>query len=128
MSEYVLDTSAVLSVLRGERGSEFVVKHGRGALISSANTAEVLSCTDVRKASRDFVEAAFGAMGLLEIPFDRVQAELLAEISPQGLGFVDRACLALAKSRGLIVLTGDRALLKHDVGVEVRLFRESQEK
>lgn len=128
MSEYVLDTSAVLSVLRGERGSEFVVKHGRGALISAVNIAEVLSCADVRKASRDFVEAAFGTMDLLEIPFDRVQAELLAEISPQGVGFADRACLALAKSRGLIVLTGDRALLKHDVGVEVRMFREPQTK
>lgn len=128
MSEFVLDTSAVLSVLRGERGSEFVVQHGRGALISAVNTAEVFSCADVRNASRDFVEAAFGTMGLLEIPFDRVQAELLAEISPPGLGFVDRACLALAKSRGLIVLTGDRDLLQHDVGVEVRLFRESQTK
>jgi len=128
MSDFVLDASAVLGVLRSEPGADYVVEHGRGSLISSVNIAEVLSHADIRHASRERVEAGFRAMHLREVPFDREQAEILATIYQltlgSSVGFADRACMALAKKHGLTALTGDHDWLKHDVGVEIQLFRQ----
>lgn len=128
MTEFVLDASAVLAVLRGEAGAQFVVEHGRGSLISSVNMAEVFCHAEIRQASRERVEAGIRVMQLREVPFDRQQAEILAMIYPltvgSSVGFADRACMALARKHGLTALTGDHDWLKHDAGVEIQLFRQ----
>ena len=40
-----------------------------------------------------------------------------------GLSLGDRACLALAKSQGGLVLTADRVWATLDIGVEIELIR-----
>lgn len=123
-----MDASAVLAVLRRERGADIVQQHVRGSLISSVNLAEIFYKTDADGADRERVERALMNMQLLEIPFGRDQAEIVASIYPMtigsSVGFADRACLALAKSHGIPALTGDHDWLKHDIGVEVLLFRK----
>jgi PIN domain nuclease of toxin-antitoxin system len=44
-------------------------------------------------------------------------------LQPFGLSLADRACLALAKQRGLPVLTADRIWQTLDLGVAVVLIR-----
>lgn len=126
LSKFVLDSSAVLAVLREERGAEFVMERAQDGLISSVNLAEVFSYVLTRGSGRDSVEALIRAMRLREFPFDRHQADILASIYSgtlgSSVGFADRACLALAKSHGVAALTGDHDWLKHDIGVEVLLF------
>lgn len=130
VSEFVLDASAVIGVLRNEPGADYVVERGRGALISSVNVAEVIFHPDVAHANLERVEALFRAMHLREVPFDRQQAETLALIHPRTLGssvgFADRACMALAMQQGIPALTGDRDWVKHDVGVAIELFRNRE--
>lgn len=99
--------------------------------MSSVNIAEVFSHTDIRRSSRHRVEAAINAMHIREVPFDHEQAEILASIYPKTLGssvgFADRACLALAVKYNIAVLTGDTDWLKHDVGIDIQLFRNCTE-
>jgi ribonuclease VapC len=60
-------------------------------------------------------------------PFDADQAVEVGGLEPalrgRGISLGDRACLMLARARGLPVLTGDRKWAELDLGVEVRLFR-----
>jgi len=132
MCSCVVDSSALIAILRKERGAGYVRDHARGAAISSVNLAEVLSYTLLRGAGREPVEALLRAMQLTEVPFDREQCDMVASIYTATLGssvgFADRACLALAKSQDLPALTGDHAWLQHDIGVEVLLFRQSKRK
>jgi len=53
-------------------------------------------------------------------------AELREPTRDLGLSFGDCACLALGFSLGMPILTGDRAWLKLDVGVEIELARPSE--
>lgn len=130
MSSPVVDSSAVIAVLREEPGADYVQQHARGGAISSVNLAEVYSYALLRNSGYEQVAALIGAMQLREFPFDHRQAEMLASIYKKTLGssigFADRACLALAKSQDTPVLTGDHDWLKHDIGVEVLLFRKRQ--
>ena len=61
------------------------------------------------------------------VDFDRSQAviagELRAATRPAGLSFGDRACLALAVSRQLKVLTADRAWANLAVDLSIELLR-----
>jgi ribonuclease VapC len=129
MTKLVLDASAVTAVLRQEPGAENVIPHLRGSLISSVNLAEVFCITQSRGSRLDHDEFAVRSMHLQRVPFDDAQARVVATIFPKTtgstIGFADRACLALALSHNLPVLTSDRDWLKPDLGIEVRLFRGS---
>ena len=61
------------------------------------------------------------------VPFDEMQAWDAGRLRPYtralGLSVADRACLALARTLDLPVLTGDRAWTSLDVGVDIRVFR-----
>lgn len=66
--------------------------------------------------------------GVVEVvAFRPEDALLVAALCPltkaQGLSLEDRACLALARSLGLPVLTTDAAWQKIEVGVEVPVVR-----
>jgi PIN domain nuclease of toxin-antitoxin system len=67
------------------------------------------------------------ATGIEVVAFDSDQAqrtgELIVLTRSHGLSLGDRACLALAQSRGIPALTADRAWLGLDVGVEIRSLR-----
>lgn len=127
MSEVVLDASALLALVLAERGAERVAETLEKALISSVNlseTAAVLMDSGIPSAR---VRARLSRHGLTTVPFDEEDALLAAELRAltrgAGLSLGDRACLALAKRRGLPALTADRAWAALDIGVEVRLIR-----
>jgi PIN domain nuclease of toxin-antitoxin system len=61
------------------------------------------------------------------VPFDADQAAIAAELRrttrSKGLSLGDRACLALAVSRGTVALTTDRIWGEIDLPVEIRVLR-----
>jgi PIN domain nuclease of toxin-antitoxin system len=122
-----MDASAILALFGGERGEDTVRANLPGSVISAVNVAEVGS----RAADRGFSEAElrdYMNSTRLEIaPFDAelafASAALRAQTKPHGLSLGDRACLALARQRGLPVLTADTACARLRVGVEIELIR-----
>jgi len=123
----VLDASALLALLRDEEGAAMVAEalEQGGVLMSAVNWAETLSrLSDYGQDLDGFVE--YADVLVLE-PFDQIQAEASARLRvttrKAGLSLGDRACLALAKTRGLAVLTADRGWTGVALGVEIRLIR-----
>jgi ribonuclease VapC len=123
----VLDASAVLASFLGESGGALVLDALPNALLSAVNYTEALTRLLDRGVPESELTAA--AADIVEIvePFDEEQARLAAGLRPatrdRGLSLGDRACLALALSRGLPTLTADRRWSGLAVGVEIRLLR-----
>jgi ribonuclease VapC len=127
MSRVVLDASAILAILRKEKGADHVKRRLRGAMVSSVNIAEVLCVSRTRGASPEVDAWMLDSMELERVPFDedhaRVVASIFRETSGGNIGFADRACLALGLLKGLPVLTGDGEWKNYKLGIEVELFR-----
>ncbi len=129
----VLDASALLAYLRREPGAPVVREVlEQGCAISAANWAEVLS--KVAEGGEDPVQTVEffergGVLGqsLIVHPLNDAQALEIARLRPltreAGLSLGDRACLALAASLALPVLTTDRAWSGLDLDLEVELVR-----
>jgi len=126
-SEVVLDASALIALMREEKGAERVATVIDHAVIGAVNLAEVAS-KFVREGIvigviREWVD-------ILELdvrPFDRELAYAAGGLLPatrgQGLSFGNRACLALARALGAPALTTDRAWRDLDVGVAIEVIR-----
>jgi len=125
--DVVFDASAVLAILKRERGAERVVSLLGRSIISCVNLAEVQS---------KLVDAGLGAraawrsiefLGCRAVPFDSGQAReagsLIEATQRYGLSLGDRACLALAIERKAKVYTTDRAWKNLSLGVEVEVLR-----
>lgn len=121
----VLDASALLCLLNEEAGSERVEAMLDAALISSVNYSEVVAKIVDRGGSAELAKAMLDPLHLHIVDFDRLQAvhagALRDATRGAGLSFGDRACLSLAASRQLKVLTADRAWgqLALDLHIEV---------
>lgn len=125
----VLDSSALLAYLFDETGTDRVAPLLEGALISAVNLTEVVTKTIDAGDDPDLTLADLAELTLVVVPFDRAQAATAARLRTTtrraGLSLGDRACLALAHSRGLPAITGDRAwaAIAEDVGVAIELIR-----
>lgn len=117
MTEAVLDASAVMALMMGEDGADVVASVLPGALVSAVNAAEVVA----KFVERDMAAHGKAYRGILDlgievVPFDGDQAVVCGALRwvtrIAGLSLGDRACLALAKTRNLPVLTADRAWLR----------------
>lgn len=123
----VLDASALLAVLHGEKGADVVEALLDGAVMSAVNWSEVVQ----KAASRGVETVGLGedvvALGVRIVEFDRAAAEAAARLWPltqaAGLSIADRACLALAGALGGEAVTADTAWADVDVGVSVRVIR-----
>jgi ribonuclease VapC len=128
----VLDASALLALFMHEQGGERVAQAiPRGAAISALNWAEVLARlvdlggdpADI--SARTLPAAAAGAVEV--VPFDdegaRETARLRAKTRSLGLSLADRAALALAKARGIPVLTADRAWRSLRLPIKIEVIR-----
>jgi PIN domain nuclease of toxin-antitoxin system len=123
----VLDASAVIAAVNGEKGGDLVFPQLMGATISAVNWAEVVERLTSAGVSGDGLRADLEGMGVRIAPVNADQAELAAHLRKPtrkaGLSLADRLCIALGAERGVPVLTADRAWADLDLGVEIRLIR-----
>lgn len=123
----VLDASALLAFMFRESGHEQVATVIDDSCISAVNLSEVIgrfvrdghdALTVLRRISGTAIEV---------VPFGDSDAAIAAALVPKtrshGFSLADRACLALALSRGVAAVTADRAWVEVDVGVRVQLIR-----
>jgi PIN domain nuclease of toxin-antitoxin system len=127
MSRYVIDSSALLTIFKGETGHEMVAPLLRSALISAVNSAECVSALVRDGIAPDSALDSLRKAPVRVVPFDRSLAEqagtLIAKTKPYGLSLGDRACLALAMREGLPVLTADRAWTSVKLDIDIHLVR-----
>lgn len=132
MSRAVLDASALLAVLHGERGFEAAVPYLHGGLVSAVNYSEVLKKMLERGSELSLTRLHLSRFNLQIIPFAEAEAVRAAEIWPQckpyGLSSADRACLALGLLHKAIVVTADQRMQDADVDVELVMIREARQK
>ena len=125
----ILDSSAVLAVLRNETGASVVLEALTDGVICAINLGEVAQ-VQIREGKTR--EQAAAILNELQIPVVDVDAdlaiyaaELRMKVLKKGISQADSICLALAQREGAVALTGDRKWLEvaEMLGVEVRLIR-----
>lgn len=111
MSDVVLDASALLAMLKGERGAAKVAGAIAGARISAVNYAEVVSHFIHAGMPEREVDAMLDPLPMTVVPIDKVLAQLAGRLravtASAGLSLGDRCCLALARRDGLAAWTSD---------------------
>jgi PIN domain nuclease of toxin-antitoxin system len=126
-NEVVLDASAMLAILKRERGADRVLAVLNRAMVSCVNLAEVQ--TKLVDAGLDPAHAwaSVTFLGCRGIPFGEEQAResgtLVTQTKSLGLSLGDRACLALAIERKAKVYTADRNWKSLSVGIEIEVIR-----
>jgi PIN domain nuclease of toxin-antitoxin system len=123
----VLDSSALMAVMRREAGAEKVAACLDWAIISTVNLAEVetklvSAGLDERLAWQHIVE-----IQCKSAPFDEEQARIaggLVKVTrPFGLSLGGRACLALAIEHKATVYTTDRTWKNLELGIAIEVIR-----
>jgi ribonuclease VapC len=122
----LLDASAVLAFLQGERGAQVIRPLLGESLVLSVNWSEVLQKV-TRRSDRSAAEvgAMLVAVGVEVEPLWRGDAERAAEmwsIWPH-LSLADRCCLAAAERLDVTVYTADGEWASLDSSVRVELIR-----
>lgn len=127
MTEFVLDASALLALLRSEPGAERVMSVIDGAAISAVNWSEVVQKSIANGLDHRERRADLEMLGLRVEPFLPEDAEAAAELWPRtrglGLSLADRACLALARRLDATALTADRTWLDLRPALRVESIR-----
>jgi len=127
MTEVVLDSSAIVAVVRSEPGAEAVAAVMAQSLVSVVNEAEVIGVL-IRYGNSP--ERALSLV--LDLPYRRVDLDtqlarragmLWRDLRPRGLSLGDRCCLALAEREKLPAVTADQRWADLPLDVEVRVFR-----
>lgn len=130
----VLDASALLAYLQGERGADAVAEAlaGGAAVIGAVNWSEALSKLAERGQDPDAIAERLEAEGLIGgvlsvMPLMAKDAPLIARLRPPtraaGLSLGDRACLALGITLGLPVITAERLWADLDLPISVEVIR-----
>jgi len=127
MVEAVFDASAVLAIAFNEPGAEHALARMSSATISTVNLSE---------AGAKLIDKGLGAveafrwLAALQLKvevFDGDQAvaaaSLRAVTRTKRLSFADRACIALAASKGAVAMTTDRAWAELDLPCPIKLLR-----
>lgn len=127
MSNIVFDSSAVLALLKMEKGHKMVSDNLDNALISSVNFTEVATVVFRRGFAQEEVLDSLTNSFPNIIDFDKEQSLIAASLDnitkEYGLSLGDRACLALAKHKNLPVITADKIWKEIDLGLDIRLIR-----
>ena len=124
---HVVDTSAVLAAMLGERGGDQVVAPGRSLHLSIVNLGEIYTKVVKRGGLIADVDAYLAGLPIRIRAFRKAHAAEVALLRPEtrhrGISFGDRACLGLARVTMLPVLTADTKWAELDIGVDIRLIR-----
>lgn len=135
MTACVIDASAVLAFLFGERGGDIAQAWlDRGAAMSTANVQEVVAKLVGRGASLADAVATIGDLAVEAADLTLADAitagGLIAITKPIGLSAGDRCCLALGRRLGVPVVHAEQRwqALAGDMGVEMVLVREAADR
>lgn len=129
MSIVILDASALLAMLKGERGADKVAGAIADARISAVNYAEVVSHFIHAGMPEREIDAMLDPLPMTVVPIDKALADsagrLRAITARAGLPLGDRFCLALARRDGLPAWTSDQAWnsIVDAAGVEIVAIR-----
>jgi ribonuclease VapC len=129
VSEVVFDASALIAMIKGERGATKVAGAIASARMSAVNYAEVVSHFVHAGMPIDEVDAMLDPLPLTLVPIDKPLAQaaghLRAATASAGLSLGDRFCLALAHGDGLPAWTADLIWTEvaEAVGVKVVAIR-----
>jgi len=125
--QFVLDTSAVLTMMRDAPGGSVVGIQLRQAAISAVNWTEVVDDCLAHQVDADKLRLDLERIGLTILPFTPEDACRAAEFWDPSrkirLSMSERASLALAARLEVPVMTAVRAWRHLNVGVEIRLLR-----
>lgn len=129
MTAAVLDASAIIALLKGERGASKVAGVIADAVVGVFNQAEVISHFVHLGAPVDEVRAMLEALPYKVIEANEALAWEAGALRPAtraaGLSLGDRFCLALAKQTGAPAYTADKAWkdVAADTGAKVIVIR-----
>ena len=127
MSAIVFDSSVVIAILKQERGFESAEGLLSEALISTVNLAEVATYLARNSVPRETIQEVLASFPIQVVPFEEslaIETECLyPSCKHLGLSLGDHACLALAISRKLPVLTADIVWSKLDLGISIQVLR-----
>ena len=119
MSDYVLDSSAVLALLFQEKGMELIERILDRSIIGRVNESEILTKLVARGSSISEASDELGELKLAVAELNEIQSRKIAELRPLtkhlGLSLGDRACLALAIQENATAVTADRIWKDLDV-------------
>jgi ribonuclease VapC len=125
----VLDASAIIALLKGERGATKVSGVVADAVVGVFNQAEVVSHFVHLGAPAEEIREMLGALPYTVVAADEALAwdagALRSVTSSAGLSLGDRFCLALAKRMDLPAYTADRAWkdIEAEAGVKILVIR-----
>ena len=126
-SRTVFDASALLALLYEEKGADKVLRRISHACISTVNLTEVASRMIHKGEPQEEVLPRLQALDIAIVEYDETQALLAAKLysktRSKGLSLADRACLALAITHKLPVLTADKAWASLKLGVKIETIR-----
>jgi ribonuclease VapC len=109
----VLDASALIAMLKGERGASKVAAAIATARMSAINYAEVVSHFIHSGMPKDDVDMMLDPLPIEIVAADRRHGQLAGRLraptSSAGLSLGDRFCLALARCDSLPAWTADRS-------------------
>ncbi len=128
---YVMDASALLALMQGERGSDVVDEliQDQECIASSVNIAEVGTRLVDKGLAPAHLARTLQQLDVQPIDFDLEQATLCASLRLStkhvGLSLGDRACLALTQLVKGTAVTADSAWtdVAEAVGVKVLMIR-----
>ncbi len=127
MRDIVFDASALLALLYEEKGADVVLRYLSRAIISSVNFTEVATRMIHKGEPEAEVLPRLDVMGVDVVDYNKSLALQAAIIYPKtktkGLSLGDRACLALAMTHKLPVLTADRTWKSLKLGVKIEVIR-----
>ena len=127
MSSYVIDSSALLAMINEEPGGDQVLPHLSTGMMSAVNVSEVATILQLHnidiKISRQLISDLIKDIKEFNKEQAYLAATLINETKKYGLSFGDRACLSLAQSKKLPVLTADKAWSKLKLDFEIHLIR-----
>ena len=128
MSKVILDASALLAVIRRERGHEKLTEHLMAdAAISAVNLSEVQAKLVTEGMDPESVWSAATSLLKEVLPFTgehaRITGDLVTKTKSLRLSLGDRACLALGLLEDAPIYTADRLWNKLKLGVSTHSIR-----
>jgi ribonuclease VapC len=121
----MLDASALIAMIKGEKGTARVATGIAGARVSSVNYAEVGTHFIHAGMPEREVDAMLDPLPLTVVPADKAPAQIAGKLramtAEAGLSLGDRFCLALAQRDGLPAWTSDQNWRKIADAVDVKV-------